>query len=219
MPSKAMPIMCEALRAQDVARLPQRLRSQLAGDDESDRWVLIRASWPLAGLVDRINRLGGSWAGSARRADASEDLGQILTRLLTTRQDVETDLALDNFALRQEFLDETPLLTAKQIHGVSGLGSTNPSEPASRWKKEGKTFAVRVKKRDLYPAFQFQDGVPRPVVKQVLDVLPAGMTSWQTAFWFASGNGWLDGDEPQHRLDDGEQVVEAARQLAEPAHG
>ena len=58
-----------------------------------------------------------------------------------------------------------------------------------------------------------------PQQLQVLAALPAEMTLWQKAFWFASGNGWLDGDEPQRRLDDGERVVEAARRLAEPARG
>ena len=220
MPAEPKPIMCEALQSEEVATLPKRLRIHL-GDDTGarDQWLVIHASWPLAGVVDRLNRLGGAWAESALRVDPGKDLAQILTRLLTPRQDVDTDLALDNFALRQEYLDETPLLTAKQIHGMSGARSANPSEPASRWKKEGKTFAVRIQRRDLYPAFQFQDGVPRPVTKEVLAALPPGMTSWQKAFWFASGNGWLDGDEPQQRLDDGEQVLEAARQLAEPAHG
>ena len=132
---------------------------------------------------------------------------------------VDTDMALDNFALRQAYVDETPLLTAKQIHAMSGVRSANPSEPASRWKKQGRTFAVRVHGRDLYAAFQFRDGVPHPVMKEVLAALPVDMTSWQKAFWFASGNGWLDGDEPQRRLDDGKQIVEAARQLAEPAYG
>ena len=111
------------------------------------------------------------------------------------------------------------MLTADQVHNMSGLHSRNKSEPASRWKKEGKTFAVRVERRDLYPAFQFEDGAPRPVVRDVLAALPDGMTSWQKAFWFASGNGWLDGEEPQRRLNDGERVVDAARRLSEPAGG
>lgn len=220
MPADPKPIMCDALDSEEVATLPQRLRSRLGGNaGERDEWLVIHASWPLAGVAQQLNRLGGAWVESAGRADPGKDLEQILTRLLTLRQDVDTDLALDNFALRQEYLDETPLLTAREIHGMSRVRSTNPSEPASRWKKEGKTFAVRIQRRDLYPAFQFQDGVPRPVIKEVLAALPAGMTPWQKAFWFASGNGWLDGDEPQQRLDDGEQVLEAARQLADPAHG
>ena len=214
------PIVCGALDSEEVATLPERLRSQLgrsaAGQDE---WLVIRASWPLTDVVHRLNKLGDAWSESAVRVNPGEDLRQLLTRLLAPRQDVDADLALDNFALRQEYLEETRMLTAKQIHGISGVRSSNPSEPASRWKKEGKTFALRIQGRDLYPVFQFQDGAPHPVVKDVLATLPAGMTSWQKAFWFASGNGWLDGDEPQDRLDDGEQVIEAARQLAEPAHG
>lgn len=43
----------------------------------------------------------------------------------------------------------------------------------------------------------------------MLAALPADMTAWQTALWFASGNGWLDGDK-QQRLDDGKRLVEAA---------
>ena len=132
---------------------------------------------------------------------------------------MNTDLALDNFALRREYLEETRMLTAEQIHGMSGVRSANPSEPASRWKMEGRTFAVHIQGRDLYPAFQFQDGAPHPAMKDVLATLPVGMSPWQKAFWFASGNGWLDGDEPQRRLGDGRQVIEAARQLAQPALG
>ena len=220
MPVHPKPIICELLHAEEVAILPERLRSDLSGDSgERDEWLVIRTSWPLASVVHRLNRLGRTWAKSASRDDPGKDLGQILTRLLTPRQGVDTDLAIDNFVLRQEYLDKTPLLTAKQIHDMSGVRSSNPSEPASRWKSEGRTFAVRIQGRDLYPAFQFQNGVPRPVIKDVLAALPAGMTSWQKAFWFASGNGWLDGDEPKHRLDHGEQVIDAARQLAELARG
>lgn len=220
MPADPKPIVCDALDSEEVATLPERLRTQLGGDTgKRDEWLVIHASWPLSGVADRLNKLGDAWMEHASRLDPGKDLAQILARLLTRWQDVDTDLALDNFALRQEYLDETPLLTAKQIHGRSGVRSSNPSEPASRWKKEGRTFALRIQGRDLYPAFQFQDGAPRPVIKEVLAALPRGMTSWQKAFWFASGNGWLDGDEPQQRLDHGEQVVDAARQLAEPARG
>ena len=37
------------------------------------------------------------------------------------------------------------------------------------------------------------------------------MTGWQIAMWFASGNGWLEGAEPQERLSDPDAVVDAAR--------
>ena len=142
-----------------------------------------------------------------------------LDMLAATGPVVEAELAVDNLELRDEYIDETPMLTAGQIHRMSGLGPKNPSEPASRWKAEGRTFAVRMGGHDHYPAFQFKDGSPRSAMRDVLAALPATMTPWQEALWFASGSGWLDGHEPQHRLDDSESVVEAARQLKDPARG
>ena len=133
--------------------------------------------------------------------------------------DVETDLEIDNVQLRADYLEKTPVLTAAEVRAASDLRPRNRSEPASRWKREGRIFAVRCQGIDRYPAFQFQDGAPRPSIKDILAALPKGTTAWQTALWFASGNGWLDGAEPQQRLDDGDQVVQAARRLAQPAFG
>ncbi|MCY4549385.1 MAG: hypothetical protein OXC28_13555, partial [Defluviicoccus sp.] len=135
------------------------------------------------------------------------------------RARVETELTVDNARLRADYLRETPLLTAAGIRAASGLGPRNRSEPASRWKREGRLFAVRRSGIDLYPAFQFADGSPLPPVKAILAALPAGMTGWQTALWFASSNGWLGGAAPQERLSDPEAVVAAAGRPCGPAVG
>ena len=135
------------------------------------------------------------------------------------RHRVENELEIDNARLRSRYLQETPLLTGVEVRAASGLKPRNKSEPASRWKREGRLFAVRRSGVDYYPAFQFADGAPRPLVKAILAALPEEMTGWQIAMWFASGNGCLDGDEPQERLSDSDAVVEAARRLAEPAPG
>lgn len=102
---------------------------------------------------------------------------------------------------------------------MSAHTAENTSEPASRWKSEGKTLGVRVNGRDLYPAFQFEDGAPRLIIKRILDVLPNEMSAWQKAIWFASGNGWLDGANPQGCLENGESVIDAASQLTVSACG
>ena len=217
---KSKPITYETLQPQEVQMLPQRIRVRLGEDtDEHDEWIVFHASWPLSDIVDRLNRLGSVPRMHPWCPNSAADLDRILTWLAADRSDVEQDLAIDNLAARRDYLDDTPTLTAGQIHDMSGLASRNKGEPASRWKKEGRTFAVRLGRRDLFPAFQFEDGRPRTVVRHVLAALPAGMTPWQTAFWFASGNGWLDGDEPQQRLGDTHRVVEAARRLSEPAIG
>ena len=216
---KPMRIAYETLDPDEVQRLPKRVRVRLAeAGGERDEWVIIHAPWPFSRMVDRLNRLGGMAAEHLWQRVAP-DLDRMLAWLAPDPADVESALVLDNLAARQEYLADTPTLTSKQIHRASGLGSRNTSEPASRWKKEGKTFAVRLGTRDLYPAFQFLDGKPRPGLRDVLAALPTNMTAWQKAFWFASGNGWLDGDQPQRRLNDFEQVVEAARRLSEPARG
>ena len=212
------PITWAPLDAEAVENLPSRVRGRLGEvTEEGDEWLVVHASWPFAGMVDRLNRL------AKLRMDLpwqpGQDLDRMLAWLVAAGSGAEAELAVDNLELRRAYLDETPTLTAAQIHRMSGLTSRNTSEPASRWKSEGKTFAVRVGRRDLYPAFQFEDGAPRLVVREVLAALPESMTGWQRALWFASGNGWLDGDEPQQRLHEGELVVAAARQLSAPARG
>ena len=210
------PIAFAPLNPDEIDELPARVKARLpATAGEGAGWMVLRTSWPLEQLVEQLDRLDQvieAWA-------ETQSIDLALLRLADASAGPESGLMLANLALRKQYLDETRTLTAGEVHDLSGLLSRNRSEPASRWKKEGKAFAVRVGRRDLYPAFQFEDGAPRPVMRGVLAALPGTMTPWQTAFWFASGNGWLDGDEPQHRLNDAEQVVEAARRLADPARG
>jgi hypothetical protein len=71
----------------------------------------------------------------------------------------------------------------------------------------------------IIEAFQFADGRPRAAIRRVLRALPEGMTPWQVAFWFASGNGWLEGAAPQDRLDEVEAVTAAAERMRHPAVG
>jgi len=221
MAMQSEPISWEPLEPDEVEKLLPRVRKRLrTGAEGEDEWIVLHATgWPLASIVDRLNRLYRLSSQATTQDSRKQHLDRALAWLVAAGSGVEAELAVDNLELRNRYMHETPMLTAAQIHRISGLGSSNPSEPASRWKTEGKTFAVRVRGRDHYPAFQFEDGSPRPVMRVILAALPETMTAWQKALWFASGNGWLDGDEPQHRLDDGESVVGAARQLAESARG
>ena len=137
----------------------------------------------------------------------------------TLRADIRAQLETDNVRLRSDYLRETRMLTGSEIRAESGLNPKNGSESVSRWKREGRIFAVRHGGRDLYPAFQFADGQPRRVIKDILAQMPRWATPWQIALWFASGNGWLDGATPEERLDAPGEVVEAALHLATPAEG
>ena len=223
MAMKAKPIAYETLQPDEVEKLPQRVRTSIGGTFvDGTEWVVIHSPWPSGDVIeqlDRLNQLIRARSEVPPQPGKGRDLDRVLAWLVGVGSGVEADLAVDNLELRRKYLDRTPTLTAEQVHRNSGLHSRNKSEPASRWKSEGKMFAIRIGRRDLYPAFQFEDGVPRPVMRDVLSALPEGITAWQKALWFASGNGWLDGDEPQRRLNDGLRVVEAARRLADPADG
>jgi hypothetical protein len=145
---------------------------------------------------------------SARRIDE-------LTRLLLPEDgfaEVDRRVDEDNADLRARFLADVPCLDSARIHARAGSRSRNPSQTASAWKAKRRIFAVPFQGTDRFPAFQFDaDGRPKPVIARILGVLPASFTPWQTAFWFVTGNGALDGRSPMdaldHRPDD---VVRAA---------
>ncbi|MDE0172118.1 MAG: hypothetical protein OYH76_17235 [Defluviicoccus sp.] len=211
------------LTPEDIARLPADLRERMgAAGTASDTWLLV-GEGP-EGFAELVERTVGTLPALAAERGirlTEANIEKMLDVLLSgvPRARVETGLDIDNARLRADYLRETPLLAAADIRAASGLAPRNRSEPASRWKREGRLFAVRRSGIDLYPAFQFADGSPRPAVKAILAALPDGVTGWQTAMWFASANGWLDGAAPQDRLTEPEAVIEAARRLADPAIG
>ena len=211
------------LAADDISALPAPLRKRIAdAETEPADWaLLVTGESELTGLVqDVVARLASMVAADRRKV--TEDNIELLVRSMlphAPHSRVDAQLELDNARLRAAYLEEVPTRSAPEVRAASGLSPKNPSEPASRWKRERRVFAVRHGGRDLFPAFQFDDGYPRPVIKQILHELPPSATAWQIAIWFASGNGWLDGAEPRHRLDAPDAVLEAARRLADATEG
>ncbi len=211
----------------ETAGLPAPIRRKIEAafgpiDKANGDWRLVGSrSEPVAALVDkalmRLPAIATVHAEMIRKRNIDKLLEIIAADM--PHADVDANLELENAEMRAEYLGETRLLTAVQVREQSGLEPRNKSEPASRWKREGKIFAVRKGGVDFYPAFQFEDGAPKPVIKKVLAELPDDLSSWQTAFWFDSGNGWLDGAEPQDCLDQPDNVIEAARMFARPAIG
>ncbi len=221
------PVSLIDLTPDDLRKLPAHLRKRIAAsfasaDDNSGSWFIVgNASETWVQLIERVIEMLQPVAAKRTAQLSDANIEKMLEVFLSSepRAPIETDLDIDNARLRAEYLQETRLLTSAQVRAASGLSPRNKSEPASRWKREGRLFAVRRSGTDLYPAFQFVDGVPQPVIRKILAALPADMTGWQVAMWFASGNGWLGGEEPQKRLSDPDDIVAAARKLAEPAVG
>ena len=211
----------------EIERLPASLRRRIGGSSRPEdslpgAWLLVgERTEGRAELLERALEMLPSLAAERGSRLSEANIEKILDVILSDapRPRIENELEIDNARLRSRYIQETPLLTGAEVRAASGLKPRNKSEPASRWKREGKLFAVRRSGIDHYPAFQFADGSPRPVIKAILAALPKDMTGWQIAMWFASGNGWLDGAEPQECLSDPDAVVEAACSLADPAVG
>ena len=219
-PVKPKPIDYEPLKREEVDALPERVKLRLSeAMTEDGEWLVVRSSSRARGIVERMSRLSELDTPHASQLNASRILEQLTSWIAADLPSIEKDLVLDNLAARRDYLNRTPVFTALQIHDISGLDSRNKSEPASRWHKEGKTFGIRVGQPYLYPAFQFHEGRPREAMKHILAALPNDMTAWERAFWFASGNGWLDGDIPEQCLDNVGSVIAAARQLSNLANG
>jgi hypothetical protein len=144
---------------------------------------------------------------TARQIEALADVYMANDPLAAAMPDIEAD----NARAQARFIDTVPYYTADVLAAVAGHDSKNRSATASRWKTAKRIFSVRYKGREIYPAFQFKDQTPRPIIRQLLEALPQDMTNWQVAFWFAGVNGWLDGARPMDRLDAPQEVLEAAR--------
>jgi hypothetical protein len=120
--------------------------------------------------------------------------------------EVRARIDADNAIERIRFMENVPCLRSEQLAEQLGQGAK-------------KAFSVLWHGREEYPAFQFRDGCPLPVIAAVLKALPDKMTPWQIAFWFVSSNPWLDGKAPYTMLSDTDSIVQAARQEDEAIAG
>jgi hypothetical protein len=122
-----------------------------------------------------------------------------------------------NALAHADLADEFGLLSAATVARLAGSTAGNPSALASRWRAEGKVFAVEVDGAQRFPGFQFgAGGRPRPVVASVLAAVGGRLAGWELALWFTGADDRLGGMRPVDVLDsDPDLVVDAAGRLAD----
>jgi hypothetical protein len=132
-------------------------------------------------------------------------------RILTPLDTADATQIAWSTRARAEALAEFGALTEAQIGNTRGGQVARPIGSATRWLDEARVFAVDGPDGKLFPAFQFNDGEPRPVVAKVLSALAGRLRGWEILMWFTASSGHLEGPRPVDLLDvNPEAVVEAA---------
>jgi hypothetical protein len=107
----------------------------------------------------------------------------------------------------------TGWLTATEIGKLADLGPANPIATVSRWKQQGRVFALRHGGKDYYPRYALgPDFHPLPVIKEILAVL-TGYGPELLAGWFDSTSRFLGGKRPRELV-----ATEPAKVLAASRH-
>jgi len=115
-----------------------------------------------------------------------------------------------NAAAREAGLTEFGAFTSAELASARGSRARNPHTTTSRWLGDGLVFAVDTPAGRLFPAFQFVQGAPRPVIAEVLAALAGQLRGWEILLWFTGSSGYLDGARPIDRLASAPDDVVAA---------
>ncbi|MEO7326591.1 MAG: hypothetical protein ABIW82_17355 [Dokdonella sp.] len=107
---------------------------------------------------------------------------------------------------------------AERLRGA--VLESNPSEPASRLRREGRLFGVRHGNKTLHPPFQLDEqGELRPGLERLIALLPASPSNWTAAFWLFQPTARLAGQCPADVFpSDPERAIQAAEKDFRGAH-
>lgn len=159
---------------------------------------------------------------AAVRERRMEEMVDFMTARMLAPSFAEVEMAQRLARRHARILNEFGYFTAEQLADANGSQASNRAALADNWRKRRQVFAVphpdkAARERDIYPAFQFDNGKPIKAVQEVLEAFGGRKTPWKLALWFASNNGGLpDSARPVDLLaSDPDAVVQAARRDAE----
>lgn len=129
---------------------------------------------------------------------------------IPTVDPVRTSDPIQNAIEIREALEKSvAFVDSKKWAQWKGIKS-NPAAAIGKYKD--RIFAVRSSKRNLYPAFQFNEHAePLAVMQEILTVVPKKSQGWSLLSWFDAENVLLKGKKPSEAIaTEPEAVFEAA---------
>jgi hypothetical protein len=180
------------------------------------------ASNTLLASLPSLDRLLAEKGAAASKRQMEEMIDFMAARMVAPSQ-AETKMAQRLATRYARVLNEFGYFTAEHLAELNKSQAINRSALADNWRKRRQVFAVphpgKVRERDVYPAFQFEEGKPIKAIQAVLEAFDGRKSPWKVALWFTSNNGWLpDSMRPVDLLSrDPQAVIEAARREAEGA--
>lgn len=170
------------------------------------------ASNTLLASLSLLDRLLTEKIAAVRQRDMKEMVDFMAARMVQPSQ-AELEIAQCLAVRHARVLNEFGSFTAEQLADANGSRVGNRSALADNWRKRHQVFAVPypdkgARERDVYPAFQFEDGKPIKAVQSVLKAFAGRKSPWKLALWFTLNNGWLpDSARPVDLLAHDPQAV------------
>ena len=155
----------------------------------------------------------------ARLADLSkqafeDSVATLLRNIVPPLSPHEAQMAQRVALARAAILEEFGYCTKQQLADSSR--ARDPGGLVDTWRSRRKVFSVSLpqstaRDADVYPAFQFHEGKPRPIIATILAIFGKALSGWELAHWFTSGNSMLPGSaRPVDVLESAPGAVEAA---------
>lgn len=179
------------------------------------------ASNTLLASLPLLDRLLSEKLAAVRERQLEEMVDFLAARMLAPSA-TDLEMAQHLASRRARMLNEFGYFTAEQLAHANGSQASNRAALADNWRKRRQVFAVphpdkTARERDIYPAFQFEDGKPIKAVQEVIEAFGGRKAPWKLALWFTSNNGLLPGSaRPVDLLaSDPQTVIAAARRDAQ----
>jgi hypothetical protein len=180
----------------------------------------------LKAFLDSLDLWRRLYAEKSAAVQDKDKVGQLIDLLVPDVPATPTQLKQARMMAKAKraVLESGDWVTAQHIAELAELSAANPSAQPSKWKRDGRIFAIRQGGIDYFPLYGLDETAnhrPLPVLKNILSVLSTSKDGWAMAYWFMSVNGWLGGKRPQDllRTEPARVLVAAQEEVAGITHG